>query len=78
MQPLVRGWSWTAGVGHRDMSAFFGRSYWYGHAGLSYAAGAMSLHLTYTQTDHTARAYFGDERASDVLVGAVIWKIGGH
>lgn len=73
-RPIVRALSWNAGVGLRDLSALFGESYWYGHAGLSYAAANMSLHLTYARADGTAHRMFGDERAADTLIGAIIWK----
>lgn len=78
-QPLVHAWSWNAGVGRRDMTALFGESYWYGHAGVAYDTHRLSLHLTYTRADDTAHRLFGDERAADTLVGSVIWKLdGGH
>lgn len=73
-QPIVRALSWNAGVGRRDLSALFGESYWYGHAGLSYTAANLGLHLTYARADGTAHRMFGDERAADTLIGAIIWK----
>lgn len=75
-QPIVGAWSGNAGVGRRDLSALFGESYWYAHAGISYALANMSLHLTYACTDGTAERLFGTELAANTLIGAVIWKFG--
>jgi uncharacterized protein (TIGR02001 family) len=72
--PIVQSLSANAGIGRRDLSALFGESYWYGHAGLSLTAANMSLHLTYARTDGTARRMFGRERAANTLIGAVIWR----
>lgn len=75
-RPVVGAWSANAGAGYRDLTALFEESYWYGHAGVSYAAGSMSLHLTYTRADETARRLFGEERAANTVLGAVIFRFG--
>lgn len=75
-QPISRRWSGYYGIGFRDVSELFGESYWYGHAGVMYTARDFSVHLTYALADHTARRTFGEERAADTLMGAVIWRFG--
>jgi uncharacterized protein (TIGR02001 family) len=75
-QPVVGGWSGTAGVGYRDLSDLFDAAYWYGHAGLMYSAQQLAVHLTYTYVDDTARHLFGHERAAIAWSGTLIWRFG--
>ena len=75
-QPLVAGWSGNVGVGYRDLSELFDEQYWYGHAGLMHSTDRLTIHLTYTYVDHTARALFGHDRAALTWLGTVIWRFG--
>jgi uncharacterized protein (TIGR02001 family) len=75
-QPFTRGWSASLGAGYRDLSELFDESYWYGHAGLMNSHGPLTLHLTYTYVDRTARQLFGDERAAITWSAAAIWRFG--
>lgn len=69
-------WSGNAGVGYRDLSELFDEQYWYGHVGLMLAARRLTLHLTYTYVEPTARRLFGHERASNTWSGTLIWRFG--
>lgn len=75
-QPIVGGWSGNAGVGYRDLSDLFDECYWYGHAGLMHSAQRLTVHLTYTYVDRTARQLFGHERAALTWSGTLIWRFG--
>ena len=75
-QPIVGGWSGNVGVGYRDLSDLFDKTYWYGHAGLMYSTQRLAVHLTYTYVDDTARYLFGHERAADAWSGTLIWRFG--
>lgn len=75
-QPIVGGWSGNVGVGYRDLSELFDEQYWYGHAGLMLSAKRLTVHLTYTYVDSTARQLFGHERAANTLSGTLIWRFG--
>lgn len=75
-QPILGNWSGNVGVGYRDLGELFDEQYWYGHAGLMLAARRLTLHLTYTYVDATARRLFGHERASNTLSGTLIWRFG--
>lgn len=76
-QPIVGGWSGNVGIGYRDLTDLFEESYWYGHAGIMHSARHLTLHLTYTCVDASARELFGHERADPTWSGAVIWRFGG-
>ncbi|WP_161966143.1 TorF family putative porin [Steroidobacter cummioxidans] len=75
-QPLLAGWSGNVGVGYRDLSELFGEQYWYGHAGLMHSSDRLTVHLTYTYADPTARELFGHDRAAITWLGTVIWRFG--
>lgn len=75
-QPIFGGWSGNVGLGYRDLSELFDARYWYGHAGLMLAARRLTVHLTYTYVDSTARRLFGHERASNAWSGTLIWRFG--
>lgn len=77
-QPLVGGWSSNVGVGYRDLTELFDEAYWYGHAGMTYSAQRLAVHLTYTYVDQTARDLFGHERAAIAWSGTLIWRFGGQ
>ena len=75
-QPILGGWSANVGVGLRDLSELYDERYWYGHAGLMLAAKRLTVHLTYTYVDRTARELFGHERATNTWFGTLIWRFG--
>jgi uncharacterized protein (TIGR02001 family) len=75
-QPIRGHWSGNVGVGYRDLSELFDQQYWYGHAGVMLAANRITMHLTYTYVDRTARGLFGEERAANTWSGTLIWRFG--
>lgn len=73
-QPIARLWSVNAGIGHRDLHSAYGKSYWFGHAGLELAVKSMSLHLTHTRADSVAEHLFGDDIVPNGWSLTALWR----
>jgi uncharacterized protein (TIGR02001 family) len=64
----------SAGVGFRDVSAFFdNRGYWYGSAGLAYDRGRLHASVLRIETDRTAQRLFYSDIVDPAWVGTLLW-----
>ncbi len=73
-QPLWRGFSLTAGLGHYDLRDLFAQSYWAWSGGLELNVRQLQLNLTRFGTDPAARRMFDAQTADGRWALTACWR----